>query len=208
MRQMVLLAACVMLIGCAAAPPGGGDDGDGDDDGDDVPGEADADVDPPDPDEPDAAPDPVDESCGAWMTGTLTGYNNADSADDPHSGNLMEFTNLNQAFYDNVEIAAVDLSDWGPDQYRWIDVKWNGVIGRVGVWDACRNEDCPDGTDCCTNNKELFAFPGYLVDVEQHTAARLWGVQDAENTLQDEIELRLCAEFDPDQIANMYGVYR
>jgi hypothetical protein len=157
---------------------------------------------------PDAGGGGDDDSCGDWQTGTLTGYNNSDSGDDPNSGNLMEFTGLNAEFYANVDIAAVDFSDWDGDQYHWVDVRYNGTVGRVGVWDACRNEDCPDGTDCCTENKQRYATPGYLVDIETRTAQRLFGVFDAENTLNDEIEYRVCGSFDPDAIANPLGVYR
>jgi hypothetical protein len=120
----------------------------------------------------------------------------------------MEFTGLTDEFYDNVAMAAIDFSDWDADQYRWVDISFGGTIGRVGAWDACRNEDCPDGTDCCTENKERFATPGYLLDVETRTAERLFGVSDAEDTLNDRIDYRICGRFDPDEIANSYGVYR
>ena len=178
-------------------------------------GPDDPDADPDDPDPPDPEidagtddPDPPDDNCGAWNTGTMTGYNNSDLGDDPNAGSVVEFTGLTDEFYDEVPMAAIDSSDWDDEAYHYIDVKWNGQIGRVAVWDMCRNEDCPDGTDCCTNNKELFAQPGYLVDVEQRTARRLFGVDDAENTLQDEIEYRICGDFDPDEIAEQYGAYR
>ena len=72
-------------------------------------------------------------------------------------------------------MAAIDFSDWNHDRYHYIDVRWNGTVGRVGVWDACRNEDCPDHTQCCTDNKQRFAQPGYLVDIETRTAQRLFG---------------------------------
>jgi hypothetical protein len=163
----------------------------------------------PDPqDPPDADLPPPSDDCSDWKVGTLTGYNNSDEGDDPNSGNLMEFTGLTAAFYANVAIASIDLSDWGSDKYHWVDINFNGVVRRVGTWDACRNADCPGGGACCTENKERFATPGYLLDLETRTAKRLFGVQDAENTLQDRIEYRVCGEFDPDAIANPYGVYR
>jgi hypothetical protein len=155
---------------------------------------------------PDARPD--DGTCGPWATGTLTGYNNSNLADDPNAGSVMEFRGLTDPFYDHVDMAAVDMSDWGGDSYHWVDVDFGGVVGRVGVWDACADADCPDGEQCCTNNKKLFATPGYLVDVETRTAARLWGVQDAEDTLRDKIQFRVCGTFDPDVIAEMYGAHR
>jgi hypothetical protein len=182
----------VVLAGCAACatPPshgGGGDD-------DDQQGTPDADL--------------SDQSCGEWKIGTLTGYNNSNLADDPNAGSVMEFTGLTEQFYNEVNMAAVDFSDWDGDKYHYVDVMWEGQIGRVGVWDACRNEDCPDGTQCCTNNKERFAQPGYLVDIETRSAQRLFGISDAEDTLNDQIQYRVCGAFDPDQIANSYGVFR
>jgi hypothetical protein len=147
-------------------------------------------------------------ACSAWQVGTLTGYNNSNFADDPNAGSVMEFTGLTDAFYNNVNIAAVDSSDWPTDKYHYVDIRYNGVIGRVGVWDACSNADCPDGTQCCTDNKKLFANPGYLLDVETRTAQRLWGVMNAENVLQDKIDYRICESFDPDAIAAMYGATR
>ena len=186
MRAFLLLASLISTVACATPPGGGGDD--------DSPGRPDADL--------------TDQSCGDWQTGTLTGYNNSNFADDPNAGDVMEFQGLNDAFYNGVDMAAVDFSDWDGDKYHYVDVNFNGVIGRVQVWDACRNEDCPDHTDCCTDNKTRFAQPGYLVDVETRTAARLWGVEAAEDTLNDEIQYRVCGAFDPDAIANSYGVYR
>jgi hypothetical protein len=76
------------------------------------------------------------------------------------------------------------------------------------VWDACLNADCPDGTSCCSDNKKLFASPGYLLDVETRTAKRLWNVDKAEDVLQDKIQYRVCGSFDPDAIASQYGAKR
>jgi hypothetical protein len=205
------LPACT-TIGGHQPDPGEADAGDDPDPRIDAgPNDPDADPDDPDPPDPDidaGDPDPPDENCGAWSTGTLTGYNNSDLGDDPNAGSVVEFTGLTDAFYNEVNMAAIDQSDWGDEAYHYIDVKWNGKIGRIAVWDMCRNADCPDGTDCCTENKELFAHPGYLVDVEQRTAKRLFGVDDAENTLQDQIQYRICGDFDPDMIAEQYGAYR
>ncbi len=187
-----VFAILLCTLGCAAPPPARGDDDGAPDAGNSS--------------RPDAGDDDV--SCSGWLVGTLTGYNNSDENDDPNSGSVMEFTGLTAAFYANVEIAAVDFSDWDGDRYHWVDINYEGSIRRVGVWDACRNEDCPDGTDCCTDNKERFATPGYLLDLETRTAARLFGVSDAENTLNDRIEYRICGAFDPDEIANAYGVFR
>jgi hypothetical protein len=207
--------ACLSLLiatpACTSTVDPGGDD-DARADASVNPGDPDADVvNPDDPDADVGPPEPdarIDTSCSDWRTGTLTGYNNSDSGDDPNAGNVMEFGGLNDDFYNHVDMAAVDLSDWGAGKYHWIDVQFNGHIGRVGVWDACLNDDCPDGTDCCTENRDRFAQPGYLVDVETRTAQRLWGVQNAEDTLQDEIQLRVCGSFDPDAIADMYGAHR
>ena len=138
----------------------------------------------------------------------MIGYNNNNLADDPNAGSVMEFTGLTDAFYDNVPIAAIDSSDWDRDKYHWIDINYGGTVRRVGAWDACRNQDCPDGTNCCTDNKQRYAQPGYLLDVETRTAKRLFGVDNAEDTLNDEIQYRVCGAFDPDAIANSYGVYR
>jgi hypothetical protein len=178
-----IVAATLLLVvcGCAAPPPAA----------------------------PDADPDNgMNAGCSDWKVGTLTGYNNSNLADDPNAGSLMEFTGLTAPFYDHVNMAAIDYSDWSGDRYHWIDIRYNGTVGRVGSWDACRNEDCPDGTMCCTDNKQRFATPGYLLDVETRTAQRLFGVTDAENTLNDRIEYRICGAFDPDAIANPYGAYR
>jgi len=212
-----LLSSLLMsatLLGCTVKAPGGDDDTsppptdgrpppppptDGGPPPDDGAVDVDGDIDA-------RPPNPGD--CSDWQVGTLTGYDNSNSGDDPNAGSVMEFTGLTAVFYDNVDMAAVDFSDWGGDKYRWIDVNFNGTVGRVGAWDACRNEDCPDGRQCCTENKELFAQPGYLVDVEVRTARRLWGVQNGEDTLQDRIEYRLCGSFDPDEIADRYGVRR
>ena len=179
----MLLAAWLGLGACAAPPPD----------------------DTPPPSDDGGVPD---QGCSGWQIGTLTGYDNSNFDDDPHAGSVMEFTGLTDDFYDHVDMAAIDFGDWDQHKYRWVDVRWNGAEARVGVWDACRNEDCPDGTDCCTNNKERFAQPGYLVDMETRTAARLFGVSDAESTLNDQIEYRVCGAFDPDAIANQYGVFR
>jgi len=138
----------------------------------------------------------------------MTGYNNSDLTDDPNAGSVMEFTELTDSFYDNVAIAAIDMSDWSSDQYFWIDVKYAGTIGRVGAWDACSDADCPDQTNCCTNNKTEFASPGYLVDVETRTAKRLFDIDNAEDTLNVQIDYRLCGSFDPDTIASQYGATR
>jgi hypothetical protein len=148
---------------------------------------------------------PSNDDCSNWAVGTLTGYDNSNLADDPNAGSVMEYTNLNDAFYDHVPMAAVDMSDWSGDKYHWAEIKFKGKIGRVGIWDACNNADCPDGTNCCTDNKKKFASPGYLLDVETRTATRLWGVSNAEDTLQDKIEYRICGAFDPDTIADQYG---
>jgi hypothetical protein len=146
--------------------------------------------------------------CGDWKVGTLTGYNNSSEDDDPNAGSLAEFTDITDAFYANVPIASVDSSDWRRDRYHFVDIRFLDKIGRVGVWDMCRNEDCPDGTDCCTDNKERFASPGYLLDLETRTAERLFDVQNAEDTLNDRIEYRICGTFDPDDIADRYGARR
>jgi hypothetical protein len=221
--SVLAFAGCVGLIDQSPSPPSHADpdaavdpnpdpdpdpNPDPDPDPNPDPGDIDAAVDPQDP-PPDPDPDPPpDDNCSGWKVGTLTGYNNSDESDDPNAGNVMEFGGLTASFYNHVNMAAVDMSDWGDDSYHYVDVKFNGVVGRVSVWDACRNEDCPDGTDCCTANKRRFATPGYLVDVEARTAQRLWGVADAENTLQDRIEYRVCGSFDPDAIAEQYGAHR
>ena len=146
--------------------------------------------------------------CGAWHVGTMSGYNNSDLADDPNAGSVMEFTGLTDPFYDSVPIAAVDMSDWASDRYHWVDIDYQGTIGRVAVWDACLDKDCPDGTSCCSDNKKKYASPGYLLDVETRTAKRLWGIARAEDTVDDAIEYRICEEFDPDPIAARYGATR
>jgi hypothetical protein len=169
----------------------------GDDDDDAAP--------PPPGDDDDAGPA---QGCGAWQTGTLTGYNNSNLADDPNAGSVMEFTGLTDPFYDNVNIASIDMSDWPSDQYHWVDINYNGKVGRVGVWDACLNADCPDGTSCCSDNKKQYANPGYLLDVETRTAKRLWGIAAGEDTLDDKIQYRICDSFDPDAIAAQYGAKR
>jgi hypothetical protein len=210
MTGRLLRAACLALIALPACTGTTGMPAGHDPDAGDGPGPDEPDAEPS-PETPDAAPvpdAPPGDDCGDWVVGTLTGYNNRDSGDDPNAGSVMEFSGLGPDFYDHVDMAAVDMSDWGSDKYHWIDVNWNGQVRRVGVWDACRNEDCPDGNQCCTENKTRFATPGYLVDVESTTAQRLWGVADAENTLQDRIELRLCGRFDPDAIAEAHGAYR
>ena len=153
----------------------------------------------------DAAPS---AGCGAWHVGTMSGYDNSNLADDPNAGSVMEFTGLTGPFYDSVPIAAVDMSDWAGDRYHWVDINYNGTIGRVAVWDACLNQDCPDGTSCCSDNKKKYATPGYLLDVETRTAKRLWGIARAEDTVDDAIEYRICQEFDPDPIAARYGATR
>lgn len=156
----------------------------------------------PPPGDDDAAPDP---SCSAWQVGTMTGYNNSNLADDPNAGSVMEYTGLTDAFYDNVPIASIDMSDWPTDKYHWVDINYNGKIGRVGVWDACLNSDCPDGTSCCSDNKKQYANPGYLLDIETRTAKRLWGIAKGEDTLDDKITYRICDAFDPDAVAAQYG---
>jgi len=138
----------------------------------------------------------------------MTGYNNSDSADDPNAGSVAEFSGLTDDFYNNVAIASIDSSDWPNDKYHWVDIRYNGQTGRVGTWDMCRNEDCPDGTSCCTDNKQRYASPGYLLDIETRTAQRLFGIADAENTLSAQIEYRVCGAFEPDEIAEQYGVHR
>jgi hypothetical protein len=150
----------------------------------------------------------ADDDCGPWQVGTMTGYNNSDSGDDPNAGSVAEFSDLTDEFYDNVPIASIDSSDFPHDKYRFVDIKFNGTIGRVETWDECRNEDCPDGTDCCTQNKHEFAQPGYLLDLETRTAARLFGLNDAEDSLNTKIEYRICSSFDPDPIAQQFGAHR
>jgi hypothetical protein len=150
----------------------------------------------------------ADDDCGPWQVGTMTGYNNSDTGDDPNAGSVAEFTGLTDEFYDNVPIASIDSSDFPRDKYHFVDINFNGAIGRVETWDECRNEDCPDGTDCCTQNKQEFAQPGYLLDVETRTAARLFGIDGAENSLNTQIEYRICGSFDPDSIAQQFGAHR
>ena len=111
MRCALLSLSLSTLVACATPPGGGGDD--------DSPARPDADL--------------TDQSCGDWQTGTLTGYNNSNFADDPNAGDVMEFQGLNDAFYNGVDMAAVDFSDWDGDKYRYIDVEFNGVVGRVQV---------------------------------------------------------------------------
>jgi hypothetical protein len=149
-----------------------------------------------------------DSACGDWKTGTISGYNNSDGADDPNAGSLEDFTGLTAEFYANVPIASIDSSDWKHDSYHFVDIKYKGQIGRVQTWDLCLNADCPDGTNCCTDNKQKYAKPGYLLDVETRTAKRLFGIKHAEDTLLDKIEYRVCGAFDPDPIAARYGAHR
>jgi hypothetical protein len=149
-----------------------------------------------------------DDQCGPWQIGTMTGYNNSDLGDDPNAGSVAEFTGLTDEFYDNVPIASIDSSDFPSDKYHFVDIKFKGTIGRVETWDECRNEDCPDGTDCCTQNKQEFAQPGYLLDLETRTAQRLFGIKNAEDSLNTKIEYRICGSFDPDPIANQFGAHR
>ena len=120
----------------------------------------------------------------------------------------MEFTGLTAAFYDNVPIASIDMGDWARHRYRYIDVKYAGRTARVAAWDACADADCPDGTSCCTDNKQRFSKPGYLIDVEARTAKRLFNVDNAAQTLLDRVEYRVCERFDPDAIARRYGARR
>jgi hypothetical protein len=163
---------------------------------------------PPEPSQPSIDAATTSGACADWQVGTLTGYNNSSEDDDPNAGSLTEFTDLTEAFYNEVPIASVDSSDWPGDRYHFVDIRFGGRVGRVGVWDECRNEDCPDGTDCCTDNKTRYASPGYLLDLETRTAKRLFGVDNAEDTLNDRIEYRICEEFDPDAIARKYGAHR
>jgi len=168
---------------------------------------------PPDGADPQPAPDGGsddggDANCSDWKVGTMTGYDNSDSSDDPNAGSVVEFTGLTERFYDNVPLASIDSSDFPHDKYHYIDIDLDGKIGRVQSWDMCKNEDCPDGNDCCTEAKEEFAQPGYLLDVETRAAKRLFGIDDAENSLFEKVQYRICGEFDPDPIAERYGAHR
>lgn len=147
----------------------------------------------------------VASDCGDWQTGTMSGYDNLDGADDANPGSLAEYTGTTEEFLDNVPVASILESDWDNDKYRNIEINYNGNIQTVQSWDQCANADCPDGGDCCTDNAQMFADPGYLLDVEQRTLSRLFGIDDYTDFLV-EIQYRICDPFDPDPVAEEYGL--
>jgi hypothetical protein len=149
-----------------------------------------------------------DPECGPWGAGTMTGHDNGNPSSDPGAANLAGFTGLTEAFYHDVAIAAVDSSDWNRDQYHWVDILYNGQIGRVGVWDMGAGEDCPEGRESCAESTTKLSSPGYLLDLETRTAQRIFGVTSAENTLLEQIQYRVCGAFDPDAVAAQFGAHR
>ncbi|PRP87197.1 hypothetical protein PROFUN_01459 [Planoprotostelium fungivorum] len=133
--------------------------------------------------------------CSGPKIGTMTGYDNADGQDDMHPGSLMEYEHTTPAFWANVNAVSIYDRDWKKWKYHNIIINYQGKNVTVQSWDACANADCPDHTNCCTNNAQKFAKPGFLVDVEKRVLKSAFGI----NNYND-----LCDKFDHQAVANKY----
>lgn len=72
----------------------------------------------------------------------------------------------------NHNIAAVHSEDWGEYGNKWILVSWKNKFIYAKVVDVCADADTPNKKQC-TLNKTKFGKPGFLVDLEYHTARRI-----------------------------------
>ena len=72
----------------------------------------------------------------------------------------------------NHNIAAVHSKDWDRYGNKWILVGWNNKLICAKVVDVCADADTPNEKQC-TLNKTKYGKPGFLIDLEVHTAARI-----------------------------------
>lgn len=120
---------------------------------------------------------------GPWKDGgAMSWYDVFDPVDG--SGSVAELYKPNKKFFDEVNVVSVHSEDWAHDKYKNIDVfvshdGWNGPGFSLIASDYCSDKDCAgDEKGCCTRNKKQFSkTTGYLLDVEQRTAARALGSQ-------------------------------
>ena len=102
------------------------------------------------------------------------------SYDNTSPGALAEHS-VTQNFVNNVNIVAVHSQDWAKYKYIPVDITYLGKTGRFVVMDYCSDSDC-DG--CCTKNMNM-NNNGFLTDVDSTAALKVWGIANAEDTLND-----------------------
>jgi len=148
-------------------------------------------------------PSSQNTGCGAWQTGTMSGYDNLDGADDAHPGCLAEYCGTTAAFLNAVPVSSILARDFPNYKYHNVEINWNGKIGTVQAWDECANADCPNGeTTCCTDNAKLYGGD-FLLDVDRHALQNVFGIANYGNVL-DKISYRICAAADVKSIASKW----
>jgi len=122
------------------------------------------------------------------------------STDNTAPGELTDGL-VSQNFVNNVNIVAVHSIHWEQYKYLPLDITYNGVTGRFIVLDLCSDSDC-DG--CCTANMNM-AGNGFLTDVDSSAARRVWGLINAENTLEASAIFKVAgARIDPNALKDTY----
>jgi hypothetical protein len=134
----------------------------------------------------------------------MSGYDNLDGADDMHPGCLAEYCGTNDNFLNNVPVVSILQRDFDAYKYHNIEINYNGQIGTVQVWDECANADCPDGTQCCTNNAKAFGGD-FLLDVDRHPLKNLFGITSYDSVLT-KVQFRICQYVDPKPMASKWLV--
>ena len=109
---------------------------------------------------------------------TLTSYN-VMSDDNTNPGDLY-VGRVSQNFVNNVNIVAVHSRYWSAYRNTLVDITYLGKTARFVVLDKCADTDCGG---CCTANLN-WNSNGFLLDVDSSAARRVWGIANAENTLQ------------------------
>ncbi|KAL0491334.1 isoprenyl transferase [Acrasis kona] len=143
--------------------------------------------------------------CSDWKVGTISGYDNLDGGDDKHPGSLAEWSGTTTGFLNEVPVVSILQRDFKNLKYRSINIRYNGRIGTVQVWDMCVNADCPDHTNCCTDNARKFGGD-FLLDVERRALKNVFGKPDWE--VLDRVEFQICDRFDPKVAAKKWHLHQ
>ncbi|KAL4420796.1 hypothetical protein ABPG75_010452 [Micractinium tetrahymenae] len=144
-------------------------------------------------------PSDSDSECGEWQAGTATSYSTdgTDHGDKPMAPNDLGEYVVPGKFFKARNVVAIDGGEWESDKYHYVEVFMDGTLGRLEVWDVCRDKDCAsDNEKCCTTNKETYSDPGYLLDIETHATSSIWGLERAQDWLVAPAWYRVCGSFD------------
>jgi hypothetical protein len=132
----------------------------------------------------------------------MSGYDNLDGGDDMHPGCVAEHCGTTDAFLNANPMVSILERDFSTYKYHWIEINYNGKVGRVQVWDECANADCPDHTTCCTTNAKMFGGD-FLLDVDRHALKNLFAINNYDDVL-NKVTFRICEKFDETTIANKW----